>query len=58
MIRTCFVCGKPLPIEKRATVYCSLRCQELDARLRPVAAPRPPKPQPGNARSPWRGPGR
>ena len=34
MGRLCFWCHKPLPIEQRATVFCSRRCQELEAQMR------------------------
>jgi hypothetical protein len=33
MVRTCFFCHKPLPLEQRGTVFCSVRCQELEAQL-------------------------
>lgn len=58
MVRQCFVCKKPLPVEKRATVYCSLRCQELDRQLRHAPVTEPTKPRPGDARGSWRDAGR
>lgn len=29
MLRECFFCHKPLSIQQRTTVFCSLRCQTL-----------------------------
>jgi len=48
MVRTCFFCRKPLPIEQRGTVFCSVRCQELEAQLQAAASGAP---QPGRAAS-------
>ncbi|MCZ6843054.1 MAG: DUF2116 family Zn-ribbon domain-containing protein [SAR324 cluster bacterium] len=52
MSRHCFFCRKPLGIEKRAEMFCSLRCRELYGKLRREAprrklseAPRPGPPQ-------------
>ncbi|MBI4082082.1 MAG: hypothetical protein HY423_05670 [Candidatus Lambdaproteobacteria bacterium] len=33
MTRTCFQCNKPLPIERRHSVFCSLRCEQLHTHL-------------------------
>ena len=34
MKRECYFCGKKLKIEQRASMFCSLRCQELYRTLR------------------------
>ena len=34
MNRDCYFCGKKLKIEQRASMFCSLRCQELHRTLR------------------------
>lgn len=33
MKRFCYFCRKPLGIEKRAEIFCDLRCQKLHAQL-------------------------
>ena len=33
MARECYFCHKPLSIEQRTTVFCSLRCQTLASQL-------------------------
>ena len=33
MKRFCYFCRKPLGIEKRAEMFCNLRCQKLHAQL-------------------------
>ncbi len=43
MNRTCFLCRKPLPVEQRATVFCSVRCQERYERLERDGQPRLPR---------------
>lgn len=43
MTRECFFCHRPLSIEQRTTVFCSLRCQTLASQLEaggPRGAPR------------------
>lgn len=51
MMRTCFFCHKPLPIEQRGTVFCSVRCQELEAQLQASSSGRtlPSRPAPDDA---------
>jgi endogenous inhibitor of DNA gyrase (YacG/DUF329 family) len=34
MERLCFFCRKPMGVEKRAEMFCSPRCRELNAQLR------------------------
>lgn len=43
MYRTCFFCHRPLTVRQRASVFCSLRCQALYARLAGRAAPEGPR---------------
>jgi hypothetical protein len=40
MTRECFFCHKPLSIEQRDTVFCSLRCQTLASQME-QGGPRP-----------------
>ncbi len=53
MIRECFFCHKPLSIEQRMTVFCSLRCQTLASQLE-QGGPRRPE-VPGHGAPPGKG---
>lgn len=47
MERYCYFCRKPLGVEKRAEMFCGLRCQRLYAQLgrnRPESQDNPPRP--------------
>ncbi len=48
MERLCFFCRKALPIERRAEIFCSPRCQELHRKL-PRGAPAAPAPEPAGS---------
>ena len=53
MERRCFFCHKPLPVELRATVFCSERCQDLERQLRAAPSPlRSPSPAGAQAAEP------
>ncbi len=38
MKRHCYFCRKPLPLERRAEMYCGVRCQKLHREMGTAAA--------------------
>lgn len=62
-MRTCFLCAKEVPLERRNSVFCSLRCeityQELERRAPQMDnAPPQEKTQDGRPREEWPGLGK
>lgn len=62
-MRTCFLCAKEVPIERRNSVFCSLRCelmyQELERRTPPIdPEPAQEKTGDGRPRETWPGQGK
>lgn len=49
-MRTCFLCGEAVPLERRATVFCSLRCETLYGRMRERGLAGDPSPGPTRLR--------
>lgn len=59
LLRSCYLCGKPVSVHRRMSVFCSDRCEEryrvLSAAGGPLAAARPPV---GAATAPQTPPGK
>ena len=60
-MRTCFLCAKEVPLERRDSVFCSLRCeltyQEMERRAPPLSGKAPEKTRNGRPRETWPGSG-
>ena len=60
-MRACFFCAKEIPIERRHSVFCSLRCeltyQELERRAPPLESEPRETTGEGRPRETWPGTG-
>ena len=60
-MRNCFLCAKEVPLERRDSVFCSLRCeltyQEMERRAPPLRDKPPETTRNGRPRETWPGSG-
>ncbi|MDH4225728.1 MAG: hypothetical protein OEW12_08795 [Deltaproteobacteria bacterium] len=57
-MRLCYLCKKPLPIPRRHSAFCSLRCEQLAAALESLPErPASPQTKPGEFTDPADPPG-
>lgn len=61
-VRACYLCAKEIPIERRHSVFCTLRCeqqyQELERRAPPIEGKSESKTGDGRPREEWPGLGK